>query len=142
MVAQVRAEAVKFDHIGDTSGNHHPRIYVSGKDWLRAPSGGFVPYSHQKGYLGLADKAWYDLHTVHLNSKPIGGKAGSWWNCMPVIGNDGVTEIGRYIDWHYASGETKDYHSRTSVMDWDCVNFSGAIRLNGCIYPGGNLQAG
>lgn len=142
MVAQVRAEAVKFDHTGDTSGNHHPRIYVSGKDWLRAPSGGFVPYSHQKGYLGLADKAWYDLHTVHLNSKLIGGKAGSWWNCMPVIGGDGVIEIGRYIDWHYASGETKDYHSRTSVMDWDCVNFSGAIRLNGCIYPGGNLQAG
>lgn len=142
MVAQVRAEAVKFDHTGDTSGNHHPRIYVSGKDWLRAPSGGFVPYSHQKGYLGLADKAWYDLHTVHLNSKLIGGKAGSWWNCMPVIGGDGVIEIGRYIDWHYASGETKDYHSRTSVMDWDCVDFSGAIRLNGCIYPGRSLQAG
>ncbi len=112
MVAKVRNESVKFDHSGDTSGNHHPRIYVPGKEWLRAPSGGFVPYSHGKGYLGLSDKAWYDFYTQHINSKPIGGFAGRWWNIMTTVGSDGVTEIGKYIDFHKSSSDTSDYTVR------------------------------
>lgn len=112
MVAKVRNESVKFDHSGDTSGNHHPRIYVPGKEWLRAPSGGFVPYSHGKGYLGLSDKSWYDFYTQHINSKPIGGFAGRWWNIMTTVGGDGVTEIGKYIDFHKSSSDTSDYTVR------------------------------
>ena len=104
--------ALAFDYSGEHSNNTHPRIFVPGKEWLRAPSGGLVPFKHQNGYLGLANKAWYDLHTVHINAKPCRGQNGKWWNCMVDVGNDGVTELGRYIDFHNANTHNGDYTYR------------------------------
>lgn len=104
--------AVAYDYSGEHLDYAHPRIFVPGKEWLRAPSGGLVPYKHQSGYLGLANKAWYDFHTVHINSKPIGGSDGRWWNIMPVVSPDGVVEVGRVIDFHDANTHVGDYTYR------------------------------
>lgn len=126
MVAKVRAETVRFDYANESSSSAHPRIYVPGKEWLRAPSGGFVPYKHQSGYLGLSNKAWYDLHTVHLNSKPCRGSGGKWWNCMVDVGNDGVAEVGKYIDFHDSSTTTADYSVRLTASG-STLNCSGSF---------------
>lgn len=126
MVAKVRAETVRFDYANETTSSPHPRIYVPGKEWLRAPSGGFVPYKHQSGYLGLSNKAWYDFHTVHINSKPCRGSGGKWWNCMVDVGNDGVAEIGKYIDFHDSSTTTADYSVRLTASG-STLNCSGSF---------------
>ena len=126
MVAKVRAETVRFDYANEATSSPHPRIYVPGKEWLRAPSGGFVPYKHQSGYLGLPNKAWYDLHTVHINSKPCRGSGGKWWNCMVDVGNDGVAEIGKYIDFHDSSTTTADYSVRLTASG-STLNCSGSF---------------
>ena len=117
---------VAFDYANETTSSPHPRIYVPGKEWLRAPSGGFVPYKHQSGYLGLSNKAWYDFHTVHINSKPCRGSGGRWWNCMVDVGNDGVTEIGKYIDFHDSSTTTADYNVRLTASG-STLNCSGSF---------------
>lgn len=126
MVAKVRAETVRFDYANETASSPHPRIYVPGKEWLRAPSGGFVPYKHQSGYLGLSNKAWYDFHTVHINSKPCRGSGGKWWNCMVDVGNDGVAEVGKYIDFHDSSATTADYSVRLTASG-STLNCSGSF---------------
>lgn len=118
--------AVAFDYSGEHSNNTHPRIFVPGKEWLRAPSGGFVPFKHQNGYLGLANKAWYDLHTVHINSKPIGGFDGRWWDIMPVVTPDGVVEVGRVIDFHDAKTHVGDYTYRLHA-DGGTLYHSGVL---------------
>lgn len=116
--------AVAYDYSGTL--NTHPRIYVPGKEWLRAPSGGFVPYQHQSGYLGLSTQAWYDTHTVHINSKKVGGSSAYWWNVIPVVGNDGVMEIGRFIDFHDTSTATTDYSVRLTASG-STLNCSGSF---------------
>ena len=108
--------AMAFDYSGEHLNYAHPRIFVPGKEWLRAPSGGLVPYKHQSGYLGLADKAWYDFHTVHINSRPIGGFNGRWWNIMPSVAEDGVMEIGRVIDFHDANSHVGDFTYRLHAI--------------------------
>nr|DAU23791.1 MAG TPA: Endo-N-acetylneuraminidase [Caudoviricetes sp.] len=118
--------AVAFDYTGEHLNYTHPRIFVPGKEWLRAPSGGLVPYKHQSGYLGLADKAWYDFHTVHINSRPIGGFNGRWWNIMPAVTEDGVMEIGRVIDFHDANSHVGDFTYRLHA-DGGTLYHSGSL---------------
>lgn len=38
--------------------------------------------------------------------------SGAWFNALPVIGSDGVVEIGRYIDFHSTNATTSDYSVR------------------------------
>lgn len=117
--------AVAYDYSGDSTSTY-PRIYAPGKEWIRTPSGGIVPYAHQSGYLGLSTRAWYDFHTVHINSKPCRGQGGRWWNAMVDVGNDGVTEIGRYLDFHDTSATTADYTVRLTSTG-STLNCSGTF---------------
>lgn len=102
-------------------------------------NGGVTAYGTVQGYdITATNKA--TLVGFEVSSKQ--NSSGSWYNRIAPIGSDGVMEIGKYLDWHYSGTETKDYHSRMSLMDWDCMEFSGAIKVNGTIYPGMNLQPG
>ena len=51
------------------------------------------------------------LDGFHLN---VGSK-GKCFGKIPVIGFDGVTELGHYIDWHYDNTTVKDYSTRLQV---------------------------
>lgn len=45
------------------------------------------------------------------------GAQGGHYGAVPLVGGDGVIEIGRYIDWHVTNGGTEDYSSR-----WEAKN--------------------
>lgn len=142
MVAKVRGEKISYDYTGSSD---HPRLIPAKGDWLRVGStgGGLLPYSNNNSSLGTSTWRFGNIWSNHLNGRKCnGGNAGSWFSSIVGVGVDGVAEVGRYLDWHYSNEETKDWHSRMEVYNWDCISFSGAIRLNGCIYPGGNLQPG
>lgn len=47
--------------------------------------------------------------TINKVDKPV---RGDWFPAVPVIQNDGVMEIGRYIDFHNAADGTTDYDLR------------------------------
>ena len=118
--------AMAFDYSGEHSNYAHPRIFVPDKEWLRAPSGGLVPFKHKSGYLGIESKSWYDLHTVHINSKPIGGFDGRWWDIMPVVSPDGVVEVGRVIDFHDSNNHAGDFTYRLHA-DGGTLYHSGSL---------------
>ena len=142
MVAKVRGEKISYDYTGSSD---HPRLIPAKGDWLRvgSTSGGLLPYSNNNSSLGTSTWRFGNIWSNHLNGRKCnGGNAGSWFSSIVGVGADGVAEVGRYLDWHYTNEESKDWHSRMEVYNWDCISFSGAIRLNGSIYPGGNLQPG
>lgn len=41
-----------------------------------------------------------------------GNITGNRWGILPVVGSDGVMEVGRYIDFHNSDGDTSDYAVR------------------------------
>lgn len=65
----------------------------------------------------------------NIDAKTLQGyglvKAGetSSFGKIPVVGSDGVVEIGRYIDFHYSSNSNVDYNIRLAC------NASGSTRL-------------
>ena len=128
--------------IGASASNHtHSYLPLSGGTMTGTltTNGGVTAQGTVQGYaLTATNKA--TLVGFEVSSKQ--NSSGSWYNRIAPIGSDGVMEIGKYLDWHYSGTETKDYHSRMSLMNWDCMEFSGAIKVNGTIYPGLNLQPG
>lgn len=43
-------------------------------------------------------------------------KTGARWYCIPFIEEDGVMEVGKYIDFHESSGDTGDYNARLACI--------------------------
>jgi hypothetical protein len=70
----------------------------------------------------------------------LGGSSGHRFNVVPVVGNDGVMEIGEYIDFHASDGDTSDYAGRISCGANGTISANGtqlilstglAVRTNG-----------
>lgn len=51
--------------------------------------------------------------------------AGACFNTVPVVGSDGVMDVGRYIDFHETNADTSDYSNRL------LSNGLGSLLLNG-----------
>ena len=136
--------AVAFDYAvdsGDTDGKDYPRIHVTGKEWLRTPNGGIVPYANAKGYLGRPGRVFYDIHTQNFNGKPSRGYNGRWWNTNVDVGTDGGTELGKYIDFHESNEHTGDYTVRLTALT-NILQCSHGFRMRGACYPTTNAQGG
>ena len=48
--------------------------------------------------------------------------SGAWFTGVPSVGSDGVTEIGRYLDFHSTNTTTKDYSVRIDAGTGDAAN--------------------
>ncbi|GAA0071793.1 hypothetical protein UT300003_33180 [Clostridium sardiniense] len=84
-------------------------------EWVRTTVNGIIPYqSGGSGAIGTESWKFNDVWTNRLNGKQIGGTSGNYRNAIPIIGSDGVMEVGKYIDFHEA-GSSKDYDARLEV---------------------------
>lgn len=52
------------------------------------------------------------LSNYRANTQP---KSGAWFTGTPVVGTDGVTEVGKYIDFHSTNDGTSDYDARITA---------------------------
>lgn len=66
---------------------------------------------------------------------------------IPIVRDDLVMEVGRYIDFHYNGATNKDYTSRLSITkpgtlyyDHSFIANGGDIKARNCIADGGNLN--
>ena len=60
-----------------------------------------------------------------------------WWDAIPRVGNDGVMEVGKYIDFHQSSTDTSDYAPRLTATN------SSNLAINGnTIWHAGNDGSG
>ena len=65
-----------------------------------------------------------------------------WRGQSPVIGSDGVMEIGKYIDFHTSNGSTSDYDGRITSVGWAFMtNLAWIPEMNGTVNLGdGNYR--
>ena len=88
--------------------------------WLKAMNGSGSTLPSAVAYSSSAGSvAW-----GNVTSKPNFGVS---WNGYPVIGNDGVIEIGKYIDFHASASDTSDYCFRLTAA-------SGSLTGSGSFY--------
>ena len=52
------------------------------------------------------------LSNYRANTQP---KSGAWFAGTPVVGSDGVTEVGKYIDFHSTNTGTSDFDARITA---------------------------
>ena len=62
--------------------------------------------------------------------------SGAQWNTIPLIGGDGVMEIGRYIDFHSTNADTSDNTYRFDNTSNGNMSFSGNLSVNGSLSKG------
>lgn len=104
----------------------------------------FDSTNKKKGWVGKGDKGSNTISVssedgdvilkakdeIYLKSSigtyKMGGRGGEFWNMLPVIRPDGVMEIGRFIDFHDASGATTDYDIRLTCSG-STLNCSGSF---------------
>lgn len=86
-----------------------------------------------KSFNGSANVAW-TLGEIgaRANTSPV---SGSWWQGTPIVGSDGVMEVGKYIDFHDTNAGTSDFSVRLSVSD-ATLSASGLLKSEGLAGPG------
>ena len=65
--------------------------------------------------------------------------SGAWFNGMVRVGNDGVMEIGKYIDFHTTTDTTADYDIRLEARASD-LYISKTVTVNGDIWAGNSSR--
>lgn len=101
--------------------------YTSATDYTISDIYTYAPYENSNagiyirfGHLNGATLTWTSWEklalTSELNAKQdilLRPVSSHWWESRtPMIGNDGVMEIGKYIDFHITNGGTTDYDQR------------------------------
>lgn len=96
--------------------------------WIPVISNGKIQHTEK-----LNMKVGAAVNADKLGGYPLNGSStdGSW-GTVPRVGNDGVIEVGRYIDWHATNGGGADYTARFEAQDNGTVSV-GTINgtLNG-----------
>ena len=60
-----------------------------------------------------------------------GGGSGNYWNKNVTIGGDGVTEVGKYLDFHVSNGATTDNDGRFTLTSAGNLHWSGNLSCAG-----------
>lgn len=121
---------------GISEGFYHPVLEL--KSWDDISGGPFAQMTiTQEGRMWYRESTtdvdnWNSWHKVYSTIDMP--KPGNWWSDGAlIVRDDGVTEIGRHIDWHETNGSTADYDARLS-----CSN--GVICCNNSIQARGLLS--
>ena len=94
-------------------GDRVPTIFADNSEWFMTRSGGILPYKDEGAYLGIPARKFYDVNTVHINALHVGGHANNQrWQVVPVVNDQGVMEIGKYVDFHNSKASTSDFTFR------------------------------
>lgn len=65
-----------------------------------------------------------------LEGVPLSHGGDNTFGKIPIIGDDGVLEIGKYIDFHSKKGDKKDYSTRIEANDDGTISISGGVNAN------------
>ena len=85
---------------------------------------------------GLSGGASSGSATVNIDV----GSSGNWWDKGVMVASDGVVEVGKYMDWHDANGDTSDFDVRMTCVGSQ-MQFSGDILVSSTINSNADLRA-
>lgn len=67
--------------------------------------GTYAPYSHTHNYAGSSSAGGDAKNALKLGGRSLTAD-GNRWGSVPFVGDDGVMEVGRYIDFHLSDADT------------------------------------
>ena len=85
---------------------------------------------------GLSGGASSGAATLNLDL----GSSGDWWDKAVMVASDGVMEVGKYIDWHDADGDTSDFDVRMTCSGSQ-IQFSGDILVSSTVSSSSDVRA-
>ena len=68
--------------------------------------------------------------------------SGNWFRGAPVIGGDGLMEVGRYIDFHNTNTATNDFDVRLDCRTGNELRLTGTFKATSNIIASGQIGAG
>lgn len=87
--------------------------------------------------INVANKTWReDNHATladsanKLSGIPLSNGGDNVFGKIPFVDEDGLLEIGKYIDFHSKNGDGKDYSIRITANDDGTISFSGGVNAN------------
>lgn len=88
-----------------------------------------------------SDKVFSDSY--HPDADKLNGydttAVGNRWGVIPVVGSDGVMEVGKYIDFHETDGDTSD-NSLRLYSNSGVLTSSGNFQVSGNIIVSGTVD--
>lgn len=90
-------------------------------DWVRTTVNGIIPHaSNGNGVSSLGTSSWPfgDVYTKRIgnlysiNGLVLGSSGSKNRGTIPIIGSDGVMEVGKFIDMHETDGDSNDFGVR------------------------------
>lgn len=101
----------------------------------------FAIYDYDSGFgETLLSEMSYNTYGLKINGDPVltvgarpASTSGNCWGVWPQIQDNGVMEIGKYIDFHESDADTSDYSARL-------YSSGGVLYATGAITAGGALS--
>ena len=93
-------------------------IYIGGAtaQSLALHAGNYTSYTPSLLGAGASGTWAISISGTAANASQLGGyslrSAAHWWGVIPLVGADGVMDIGRYIDFHNSDADGNDYSVR------------------------------
>lgn len=110
-------------------------------DWIRTTTHGILPYSNGTGSLGTSAWRFANIYSNSLNGFSVGSVSGRYTSHVPVVGSDGVMEVGSIIDFH-RSNSNADYDGRITVGSDGLISFENYIGVAGRVFKGWAITSG
>ena len=79
----------------------------------------YAAAGHTHNYAGSPEPGGDALNAMKLKGYDVSSRNTGYWNVIPAVGDDGVIEIGKYVDFHTEDiGDNyKDYNIRMVAYD-------------------------
>ena len=98
-----------------------------------------LAYCNHGAFGSIVTKNSGDYATAsHGHTTP---RSGAWWNGYVFVAGDGVTEVGKHLDFHNASNDSADFNVRLT-SNGSNLEASGGIKATNNLYAGPKLTMG
>ena len=79
----------------------------------------YAAVGHTHNYAGSTEPGGDALNAMKLKGYDVSSRNTGYWNVIPAVGDDGVIEVGKYVDFHAEDigANYKDYNIRMVAND-------------------------
>lgn len=89
-------------------------------DWIKAKADTlYAAVGHTHNYAGSPEPGGDALNAMKLKGYDVSSRSAGYQNVIPAVGDDGVIEVGKYVDFHAEDigANYKDYNVRMVAYD-------------------------
>lgn len=105
---------------GSATTKYTRRPLAALQNWIKAKADTlYAAVGHTHNYAGSPEPGGDALNAMKLNGYNVSSRSTGYQNVIPAVGDDGVIEVGKYVDFHAEDigANYKDYNVRMVAYD-------------------------